>query len=254
MLLVLDLGNTNITAGVFRGPELVAHWRLATQHDVTGDQLAVTLQGLFGFQALTFGEVEGIVVSSVVPPLAGAVQQLCSVYFQRDPLMVGPGIKTGMPIDYEDPREVGADRIVNAIAAFAEYGGPVIVVDFGTATTFDAVSAEGHYLGGAIAPGIQISLDALFHHAAQLRRVELLRPKKAIGRNTVWSMQSGIIFGYSGLVKELIRRFRSELSDAPVVATGGLAALIASEVDEIAAVDPWLTLKGLRMIWERQTA
>jgi len=251
MLLVLDIGNTNITAGVFQDTELVAHWRLATEHEVTGDQLAVTLRGLFELRGLRFDQVIGVVVSSVVPPLAGAVQHLCREYFNRDPLVVGPGVKTGMAIDYEDPREVGADRVVNAVAAFEEHGGPCVVVDFGTATTLDAVSAEGHYLGGAIAPGIQISLDALFHHAAQLRRVELVRPRKAIGRNTVWSMQSGIIFGYSGLVMELIRRFREELGEAKVIATGGLAALIAEQVEAISEVDPWLTLKGLRIIWER---
>lgn len=252
MLMVLDIGNTNITAGVFDGAELIGHWRIATAHDLTGDHLAVLLREMFAFKQLDFAAIDGIAVANVVPPLQLSVLHLSRAYFNCEPLVVGPGVKTGMAIEYEDPREVGADRIVNGLAAFTEYGGPIIIVDFGTGTTLDAVSEDGSYLGGAIAPGIQISLDALFHHAAQLRRVELVRPKKAIGRNTVWSMQSGIIFGYSGLVKELIRKFKEEMGeDTKVIATGGLASLIGSEVSDISAVDPWLTLKGLRIIWER---
>lgn len=260
MLLAIDVGNTNIVFGVFDGDSLIADWRTATQHDLTADDFALRLRSFFDLRGLTFDTVEAAIISSVVPPLNDALQEICTRYFHVEPLLIGPGIKTGMSIEYEDPREVGADRIVNGVAAYEQYGGPVIVVDFGTATTVDAVSASGDYLGGAIAPGISISTDALFQHAARLPRVDLVKPKRAIGRNTVNSMQSGIFFGYAGLVKELILRFQNELrpcrgsskpSPVTVVATGGLASLISEGIPAIHHVDPLLTLKGLCIIHER---
>lgn len=260
MLLAIDVGNTNIVFGVFEGENLVADWRAGTQHNLTADDIAIRLHSFFSLRELAFGDVDAIVISSVVPPLNEELHALCTRYFCRDPLFIGPGVKTGMSIEYEDPREVGADRIVNGVAAFEFCGGPVIIVDFGTATTVDAVSASGSYLGGAIAPGIAISIDALFRHAARLPRVDIAKPRKAIGRNTVHSMQSGIVFGYVGLVKELIQRFQDELRpprapqsspEARVIATGGLASLLSEYLPEIHYVDPLLTLRGLRLIHER---
>jgi type III pantothenate kinase len=215
------------------------------------------VKDLFSLRELSLTAITAIVVSNVVPPLNEAVTDLCVRHFGAQPLMIGPGVKTGMAIEYEDPREVGADRIVNGVAAYELYGGPAVVVDFGTATTVDAVSGTGHYLGGAIAPGIGISVDALFEHAARLPRVDLVKPRRAIGRNTVHSMQAGIFYGYVGLVKELIRRFRDELSGASegtppkVIATGGLASVLSEEVPDISVVDPLLTLKGLRIVYGR---
>jgi len=261
MLLTIDIGNTNIVLGVFKGDCLIADWRVATLDHLTRDDVATFLEAFFHLRRLQFSDIEAVIISSVVPPLNEAFQEACRAYLKVEPLMVEPGIRTGMAIEYEDPREVGADRIVNAVAAFERVGGPVIIVDFGTATTVDVVSAEGHYLGGAIAPGIVISMDALFQHASRLPRVDLVKPPSAIGRNTVNSMQAGIIFGYVGLVKELIRRCQEELHElnpksppAQVVATGGLARLLGDEISEITLVEPLLTLQGLRLIYERNSS
>jgi type III pantothenate kinase len=255
MLLVIDIGNTNIVAGVFRekdaSGDLLHHWRLSTDPARTADEYGLLFRGLFDYDGLSLRAVKAVIISSVVPHLTPALEWMSEQYLGRKPLIVGPGIKTGMNILYEDPKEVGADRIVNAVAAFARYGpGPLIVVDFGTATTFDAVAADGAYLGGAIAPGIGISTEALFEHAAKLSRIELVRPRSVIGRTTVTSMQSGIIFGYAGLVNELVQRMKSELGPgAKVVATGGFAPLIAGEASSIDVVDPFLTLEGLRLVY-----
>ncbi len=251
-MLAVDVGNTNIVAGVFGEGGLAACWRLATEQPRSADELGVLLLGLFAHAGLDPGEVKAAVVASVVPPLTAVVEEALERYFAVKPLVVGPGVKTGMDIRYDHPREVGADRIVNAVAAFERYGGPCIVVDFGTATTFDAISADGAYLGGAIAPGISISTEALFQRAAKLPRVDIVRPARAIGKNTVASMQAGIVFGFAGQVDELVRRIARELGGKPVVvATGGLASLIAKETTTVQHVDPLLTLEGLRIIYER---
>jgi type III pantothenate kinase len=252
MLLVVDVGNTNIVAGVYPDGEdqLLLNWRLSTDPHRTDDEYGLLFNGLFAYNGISFNAVTAVVISSVVPPLTPALERMIEKYFRLKPLVVGPGVKTGINILYEDPKEVGADRIVNAIAAYSKYGGPLVLVDFGTATTFDAVSADGAYLGGAIAPGIGISTDALFEHAAKLSRIELARPKSVIGRTTVASMQSGIIFGFAGQVDELVRRIRQELGgSAKAVATGGFASLIAKETATIDIVDPFLTLEGLRLIY-----
>ncbi|MFQ5691531.1 MAG: type III pantothenate kinase [Nitrospinota bacterium] len=252
MLLVIDVGNTHTVAGLYRGEELLVHWRLTTHPERTADEFGVLLRDLFGNQGIRMEDVEGLAVSCVVPPLLPVLEEVSLRFFGIRPLVVGPGVRTGLPILADNPREVGADRIVNAVAGVARYGSPLILVDFGTATTFDAISPEGKYMGGAIAPGIFISLEALFEHAAKLPRVELTRPERAIGRNTISSMQSGILFGYVGLVKEIVVRIREEVGGNPkVVATGGGAELIAQETDCIDRVDPLLTLEGLRLIHER---
>lgn len=252
MLLALDIGNTNTVAGLFRGPALLHHWRLPTQREATADGLAMQLLDLFAYHGLAGREVGAVAVACVVPPLLMAVDEMSRRYFGRPPLVVGPGVDTGIAVRYENPREVGADRVVNAAAAYAAYGGPAIVIDFGTATTFDAISAEGEYLGGAIAPGIGISLAALFREAAMLPRIELARPDRAIGRNTVDSIRSGTVFGFAGQVDALVGRIRAELGGrAFAVATGGLAALIAAECETVDAIDPLLTLTGLRLIHQR---
>ncbi len=248
----MDVGNSNVALGVYRGEELLVHWTAATRPERTADELGTFLMELFQHQGLNPKEVREMAISCVVPPLLSALEEMASRYFGCTPLMVGPGTKTGISILSDNPREVGADRIVNAVAGYTEYGGPLILVDFGTATTFDAVSARGEYLGGAIAPGIEISMEALFQHAAKLPRVELDWPGKAIGKNTIASMQSGVLYGYVGMVKEIVARMRQELGQsAQVIATGGAAKLIAKEMDLIDHVDPLLTLKGLRIIHER---
>lgn len=252
MILVLDVGNTNIVLGVYDGEALVAHWRLSTKRHWTADEFGILLKQLLSDQALGPADIRAMVVSSVVPPLNTIIEQACQNYFGFAPLLVGPGIRTGMPIKYENPREVGADRIVNAIAAQELYGVPLILVDFGTAITFCAVSLRAEYLGGLIAPGIQISCEALFERAAKLPRVEMVRPPQVIGRNTVHSMQSGIIYGYAGLVDSIVKRMQAEMEGKPrVVATGGQAELIARESETIETVDQFLTLWGLRLIYER---
>lgn len=252
MLLVIDIGNTNIVAGVYRenSDELLYHWRLSTDPEKTADEYGLLLKGFFDYHGLPLSGVKAVIVSSVVSPLTQIIEWMAERYLKLRPLVVGPGIKTGMNILYEDPKEVGADRIVNAVAAYSKYGGPLIVVDFGTATTFDAISADGAYLGGAIAPGIGISTEALFERAAKLPRIDLTSPKAVIGKTTVASMQSGIIYGFAGQVDEVARRMRKELGGrAKVVATGGYGPLIAKETSTVDVVDPFLTLEGLRLIY-----
>ncbi len=252
MLLAMNINNTQIKVGGYRGTDLLVQWRIATDLDKTDDEYAMILRGLFQYAGLEFPKVESAAISSVVPPLTDVFERLCRRYFGVTPLVVGPGVRTGMRILYEHPKEVGADRICNAIAVYEKYGGPAIVVDFGTATTFTAVSAEGDFMGGAIAPGIGISVDALTEHTAQLPRVELTKPKTVIGRSTVTAMQAGIIYGFVGQVEEIVRRMRAELGGKPAtVATGGWAELIVDECRCFDHLDPMLTLEGLRIIHER---
>jgi type III pantothenate kinase len=256
MLLVIDVGNTNTVLGVFNGSEashdLVAHWRVATIKTQTVDEYGVLFRNLFAMANLKVDDVKGIIIASVVPPLDFTLRAVCERYLHSKALFIEPGIKTGMPVHYDNPAEVGADRIVNGVAAYEKYGGPCIVVDFGTATTFDAVSANGEYMGGVIAPGIGISADALFERTSRLPRVGVGKPTRIIGSNTVASIQSGLFYGYLGLVDGIIERMMAEMgSDTRAVATGGLAALLGPNSKYISAVDDQLTLDGLRIIWER---
>ncbi|KAF1083789.1 Type III pantothenate kinase [Sporotomaculum syntrophicum] len=252
MILVFDVGNTNIVLGVFKEQELVEHWRLSTAPHRTSDEFGVLLRELFQSSTVSMTDIKGTILSSVVPTVNPTLERTCQKCFGLTPYTVGPGTKTGMPIKYDNPREVGADRIVNAVAGYEQYGGPLIIVDFGTATTFCVVSDKGEYLGGAIAPGIGISTEALFARAAKLPRVELHKPPSIIGKNTVNSMQSGIIYGFVGQVNEIVRRMKMEIGGDPfVVATGGLAELIAVETSIIDRVDKFITLNGLRIIYER---
>ena len=251
MLLAVDIGNTNISFGVFQGERLRATWNIATDIHKTADEYAVFLMNLLPQDGLSIPDIDHVIICNVVPPLEPIFEELSKHYFGVSPLVVGPGMKTGVRICTDNPREVGADRVVNAIAAHRLYGGPLIVIDFGTATTVDAVSKEGDYLGGAIAPGIGISAEALFERASKLPRIELMAPEHAIGRNSVAAMQSGIIYGYVGLIESLVFRIRRELeSKAKVVATGGLADVIDRETKIIDVVNPHLTLIGLRFIHE----
>jgi type III pantothenate kinase len=252
VILVMDVGNTNIVLGIYKGRELLHHWRLSTNRSATVDEYGIMIHNLFNHAQIQLKDIKGVVISSVVPPLMFVLEQLCSKYLDRTPLVVGPGIKTGLNIRYENPKEVGADRIVNAVAAIELYGPPLIVVDFGTATTFDYIDEKGQYIGGAIAPGIGISTEALYRSAAKLPRIELVRPKSVVGRNPINSMQAGIIFGYAGQVDGIVERIRSEFNtEAQVIATGGLAELISGESNTIELVNPMLTLQGLQIIYER---
>jgi type III pantothenate kinase len=251
MLLTIDIGNTNITLGLYRDHELVVAWRLATDHERMQDEYGIQIVGLLEHTGYQPQDIHGVALASVVPPLTGTFLQACENYIHQQPLVVDAGVKTGVSIRYEDPKAVGADRVVDAAAVQKLYGGPACVVDFGTATTFDAISAEGDYLGGAIAPGIGIAAEALFLRTAKLPRVELSRPPSVIGRNTVHAMQSGLVFGYVSLVEGMVDRFRAELGpEMKVIATGGLAEIIAAETDAIQIIAPWLTLDGLRLVWE----
>lgn len=251
MLLAIDIGNTNIVLGVYRKEELVACWRLATDVHKMADEYTVLLSNLLSNEGLSKSEMKGSAISCVVPPLLPIFQEVCREHLKVEPLVVGPGIKTGVRILIDNPRELGADRIVNAIAARRLHGTPAIVIDFGTATTFDVVSKEGDYLGGAIAPGIGISAEALYREAAQLPRIELALPQKVIGKNTVASMQSGVLFGYVALVEGMVERIEEELGEeAKVIATGGLAGVIAKETSVIQVVNLNLTLEGLRIVYE----
>jgi type III pantothenate kinase len=255
VLLAIDIGNTNVVLGLFDGSELQHHWRLGTRSHVTSDECAVLVRSLFEIAGVDAGGKHDAILSCVVPPLSPIFERMCTKLFGREALVVGPGTRTGMPIRVDNPREVGADRIVNSVAAFERFGGPVVVIDFGTATSFDCVSADGEFVGGAIVPGILVSLEALVERASKLSSVEIERPPSVIGRNTVQSLQSGIVFGYAGLVDAMVERIRAELGAAcRAVATGGLAHVIASESRTIERVEPYLTLEGLRLIHERNAA
>ena len=250
MLLTIDVGNTNITLGLYEMEELGPRWRIATNHERMPDEYGLQFAAMFNHAEIDISELTGICMASVVPPLTGKVVEACRTYLRQDPLVVDTGVKTGVRVLYEDPKAVGADRIVDAAAVQQLYGGPACVVDFGTGTTFDAITAEGEYLGGAIAPGIGIAAEALFSRAAKLMRVDLQRPPAAIGRNTTHALQSGLLFGYVGLVEGMIDRFREELGEEmKVIATGGLAEVVARETKVLQIIAPWLTLDGLRIIW-----
>ncbi len=251
MLLTIDIGNTNLTLGLYEGDKLGAHWRLATDHKRMPDEYGLQFLGLLQNAGKTLDEITGISLASVVPPLTGRVLQACREYLKQEPLVVDAGVKTGIKIRYEDPRAVGADRVCDAVAVMKLYGGPACVVDFGTATSFNALTKDGEYLGGAITAGINLAAEALFTHAAKLPHIDLQVPPSVIGRNTVHAMQSGLLFGYVSMVEGMVARFRSELgSDMKVIATGGLAEVVAKETKVIDIIAPWLTLEGLRILWK----
>ncbi len=251
MLLCIDIGNTNITLGLYEGAALGPRWRLSTEHERMPDEFGLQVTGLLSLAGKSPADIHGVALASVVPPLTGRWIETCRIYLKSNPLVIDAGVRTGVKIRYEDPRAVGADRIVDAAAAFRLFGGPACIVDFGTATTFDAISVEGEYLGGAIAPGIGVAAQALFQRTAKLPRVDIAKPPSAIGRNTVHALQSGLLFGYVGLVEGMVGRFRQELGpEMKVIGTGGEVDLIARETKVIEILAPWLTLDGLRMIYE----
>lgn len=256
MLLTIDIGNTNIKIGVYQDGRLASHWRVSTERHKLADEYAVLIRNLFVAANLDMRDIGGCVVSCVVPPLTGEFRSLCRTYLNIEPVMIGPGVASGLRYLIDEPEQLGSDRIANSLAAYRLYGGPVIVIALGTATTFDVVTAHAEYIGGAIAPGIGIAADALFRLAAKLYQVELARPPQVIGKNTVHHLQSGLIVGYAGLIEGLVRRMQAELGVAqcPVVATGGLADVIAGETEAITVVEPLLTLEGLRMIYEMNVA
>ena len=253
MLLVFDVGNTNMVLGLYKGKELIKYWRIHTDKNKTSDEYGILISNLFQYEKIEFECIEDVIISSVVPDVMHSLENFCKKYCNKQPKVVGPGIKTGLNIKYDNPKQVGADRIVNAVACVEKYGTPVIVVDFGTATTFCAITNNSEYLGGTIVPGLKISSEALFQRASKLPRVELAKPGTAICKNTVSAMQSGIIYGYVGLVDKIISMMKSELGrdDIKVIATGGLSVLIASETDSIDYVDKFLTLEGLRLIYDK---
>lgn len=251
MLLTIDIGNTNLTLGLYEGDKLGAHWRLATDHNRMPDEYGLQFLGVLQNAGKTLNDITGISLASVVPPLTGRVIQACREYLKQEPLVVDAGVKTGIKVRYEDPKAVGADRICDAVAVMKLYGGPACVVDFGTATTFNALTRDGEYLGGAITAGINLAAEALFTRAAKLPRIDLQMPPSVIGRNTTHAMQSGLLFGYVSMVEGMVARFRAELgNDMKVIATGGLAEVVAKETKVINVISPWLTLEGLRLIWE----
>jgi len=252
MIFVLDVGNTNTVLGVYDEDILKYHWRIETNRHKTEDEYGMIIKSLLQHENLAFDQFDGIIISSVVPPIMFALERMCKKYFGIKPLIVGPGIKTGLNIKYENPREVGADRIVNAVAGIQEYGSPLIIVDFGTATTYCYINEDKQYMGGAIAPGINISTEALYSKAAKLPRIEISRPEGIIGKNTVSAMQAGILYGYVGQVEGIVNRIKAQSNLEPtVIATGGLATLIATESTVIDVVEPFLTLKGLQLIYKR---
>lgn len=252
MLLVIDVGNSNIVFGIYENARLVRDWRISTDKSKTTDEYRIIFHDLFRLSGIGLADVKDLIISSVVPTLTGVLEKLSRDYFGRKPFVVGPGIKTGMPIHYDNPKEVGADRIVNAVAGYEKFKTSMIIVDFGTATTFDYVNRKGEYCGGAIAPGLVVSMEALFQKASKLPRVEILKPPAVIAKNTVNSMQAGIFYGYVGLVDGIVERMRAESRDnAKVIATGGLAGLIAPESKTVEAVEEFLTLEGLRILYER---
>lgn len=251
MLLAIDIGNTNVVLGVFDKEKLVENWRVGTNTRITPDEYAMIFKDLFGFAGLAFNQIQGVIISAVVPPLLPVMMEMSRKYFRIEPMVVTHELKTGVTIRSDNPKEVGADRIVNAAAAYKLYGGPIIIVDFGTATTFCAVTKNGEYLGGAICPGVNISAEALFQQASRLPRVELVRPPSVIGSDTISAMQAGIIYGYAGLVDGIVERMKKELSsDTRVVATGGLAGLVSPETKTIQEIKPHLTLEGLRLLYD----
>lgn len=253
MILVLDVGNTDVVLGVYKGKELVDFWRISTDKNKTSDEHQILIYQFFQYNNLNIKDIKDVVIASVVPNIMYSLERAIRKLFNITPLIVGPGIKTGINIKYDDPAEVGADRIVNAIAAYEKYGGPLIIVDFGTATTFCVIPEKGEYLGGAIAPGIKISSDVLFEKAAKLPKVELVKPRRVIGKNTINSMQAGIIYGYAGLVEYIVKKMKAEIRDksVKVVATGGFVTFVVNEAVCIDIVDRFLSLEGLNIIYER---
>ncbi|MBP0727243.1 type III pantothenate kinase [Bacillus sp. RG28] len=252
MLFVIDVGNTNTVLGVYQNEELIHHWRIETNRYKTEDEYGMVIGSLLSYADIQFTDFTGVIISSVVPPIMFALERMSTKYFKQKPLVVGPGIKTGLNIKYDNPKEVGADRIVNAVAGIAQYGSPLIIVDFGTATTYCYIDENKNYIGGAIAPGINISTEALYTKASKLPRIELSTPTNIVGRNTVEAMQVGILYGYVGQVEGIVKRMKEQAKKEPtVIATGGLASLISKESTVIDVIDPYLTLKGLHLIYKR---